>query len=128
MINNYRTVKKHMSECLDFHLNSLVSGTKSYVEDTNHFLQLLDRVGRIRDNALLCTAYVVGQPIYCLDNVNQSAILIMKSSPEGQRINLTLPIFPSSNATPDSFPPGYILLLLKCVHFLNKMRLAVYPL
>ena len=33
---------------------------RSFVKDTNHFLSLLAKLGEIPDNALLCTADVVG--------------------------------------------------------------------
>ena len=60
VISNCGTATEHISEFLDFHLNPLVSSTKSYIKDTNHFLLLLDSIDEIPDNALLCTADVVG--------------------------------------------------------------------
>ena len=60
VISNCGTATEHISEYLDFHLNPLVSKSKSFVKDTNHFLSLLAKLGEIPDNALLCTADVVG--------------------------------------------------------------------
>ena len=60
VISNRGTATEHISEYLDFNLNPLVSKIKSFVKDTNHFLSLLAKLGEIADNALLCTADVVG--------------------------------------------------------------------
>ena len=60
VISNCGTATEHVSEYLDFHLNPLVSKTRSFVKDTYHFLSLLAKLGEIPDNALLCTADVVG--------------------------------------------------------------------
>ena len=38
----------------------LVSQSRSYVKDTNHFLSRLSRLGKIPGGALLCTVDVVG--------------------------------------------------------------------
>ena len=60
VISNCGTAAEHVSEYLDFHLNPLVSKTRSFIKDTNHFLSLLAKLGEIPENALLCTADVVG--------------------------------------------------------------------
>ena len=60
VISNCGTATERISEYLDFHLNPLVSKSSSYIKDTNHFLALLGKLGDIPDNALLCTADVVG--------------------------------------------------------------------
>ena len=60
VISNRGTATEHISEYLDFNLNPLVSKSKSFVKDTNHFLSLLAKLGEIAYNALLCTADVVG--------------------------------------------------------------------
>ena len=38
----------------------MVSQSRSYVKDTNHFLSRLSNLGRIPEGALLCTVDVVG--------------------------------------------------------------------
>ena len=53
VISNCGTATEHISGYLDFHLDPPVS-------KTNHFLALLGKLGDIPDNALLCTADVVG--------------------------------------------------------------------
>ena len=60
VISNCGTATEHVSEYLDFHLNPLVSKTRSFIKDTNHFLSLLAKLGEIPENALLCTTDVVG--------------------------------------------------------------------
>ena len=37
VISNCGTITEHISEYLDHHLNPLVSQSRSYVKDTNHF-------------------------------------------------------------------------------------------
>ena len=60
VISNSGTITEHISEYLDHHLNPLVSQSRSYVKDTNHFLSRLSELGRIPEGALLCTVDVVG--------------------------------------------------------------------
>ena len=59
-ISNCGTITEHISEHLDHHLNPLVSQSRSYVKDTNHFLSMLSKLGKIPKGALLCTVDVVG--------------------------------------------------------------------
>ena len=60
VISNCGTIPEHVSEYLDHHLNPLVSQSRSYVKDTNHFLSRLSKLGKIPEGALLCTVDVVG--------------------------------------------------------------------
>ena len=60
VISNSGTITEHISEYLDHHLNPLVSQSRSYVKDTNHFLSRLSKLGKIPEGALLCTVDVVG--------------------------------------------------------------------
>ena len=60
VISNCGAATEHISEYFDFHLNHLVSKSKSFAKDTNHFLSLLAQLGEIPDDALLCTVDVVG--------------------------------------------------------------------
>ena len=60
VISNCGTITEHISEYLDHHLNPLVSQSRSYVKDTNHFLSRLSKLGKIPEGALLCTVDVVG--------------------------------------------------------------------
>ena len=53
VISNCGTATEHISEHFDFHLNLLVSKSKSFLKDTNHFLSLLAKLREITDNALL---------------------------------------------------------------------------
>ena len=48
-----------MSEFLDHHLQPVVKGGKSYVNDTNHFFEKLKELGNVPPNAILVTADVV---------------------------------------------------------------------
>ena len=49
-----------MSEFLDHHLQPVMKGGKSYVKDTNHFLEKLKELRKVPPNAILVTADVVG--------------------------------------------------------------------
>ena len=60
VISNCGTATEHVSEYLDFHLNLLVSWTRSFIKETSHFLSLLGKLGEVPDNVLLCTANAVG--------------------------------------------------------------------
>ena len=60
VISNCGSITEHISEYLDHHLNPLVSFTRSYVKDTNHFLARLGKLGSIPGGAFLCTVDVVG--------------------------------------------------------------------
>ena len=60
VISNCGTITEHISEYLDHHLNPLVSQSRSYVKDTNHFLPRLSKLGKIPEGAMLCTVDVVG--------------------------------------------------------------------
>ena len=60
VISNSGTITEHISEYLDHHLNPLVSQSRSYVKDTNHFLSRLSKLGKIPEGAMLCTVDVVG--------------------------------------------------------------------
>ena len=60
VISNCGTATGHISELSDFHLNALVSKSKSFVMDANLFFLLVAKVRKVQDDALLCTADVVG--------------------------------------------------------------------
>ena len=60
VISNSGTITEHISEYLDHHLKPLVSQSRSYVKDTNHFLSKLSKLGKIPEEAMLCTVDVVG--------------------------------------------------------------------
>ena len=57
---NCGSIAEHISEYLDHRLNLLVSFTRSYVKDTNHFLARLGKLRSMLDGALLCSVDVVG--------------------------------------------------------------------
>ena len=60
LISNSGTPTENMSEFLDHHLQPVMKGGKSYVKDTNHFLEKLKELGKVPPNAILVTADVVG--------------------------------------------------------------------
>ena len=51
---------ENISEFLDFHLQPLAKKVKSYIKDTNHFLQKIHNLGELPEDAILCTVDVVG--------------------------------------------------------------------
>ena len=56
--SGYQTEK--MSAFLDFHLQPLAQAVKSYIKDTNDFLNKLRSLPKLPDNIILCTVDVVG--------------------------------------------------------------------
>ena len=48
------------SAFLDFHLQPLAQAVKSYIKDTNGFLNKLRSLPKLPDNIILCTVDVVG--------------------------------------------------------------------
>ena len=53
VISNCRTPKEKMSEFLDYHLQPVMKGGKSYVNDTNHFLEKLKELRKVPPNLML---------------------------------------------------------------------------
>ena len=51
---------KKISAFLDFHLQPLAQAVKSYIKDTNDFLNKLRSFPNLPDNIILCTVDVVG--------------------------------------------------------------------
>ena len=45
---------------MDHHLQPLVQRVKSYIKDTNHFLNKIKKIGKLPEGAILCTMDVVG--------------------------------------------------------------------
>ena len=45
---------------LDYHLQPFAENVKSYIEDTNHFLNKIKKLGSLPDGVILCTMDVVG--------------------------------------------------------------------
>ena len=61
VISNCGSITEHISGYLDHHFNPLISFTRSYVQDTNHFLSKLGKLGSIPDWACLCIVDVIGR-------------------------------------------------------------------
>ena len=49
-----------MPQFLDYHLQAIMKRVRSYVKDTQDFLQKLNHLGKVLSNAILVTADVVG--------------------------------------------------------------------
>ena len=60
VISNCGYYTKDLSAFLDFHLQPLAQTVKSYIKDTNEFLNKLRSVPKFPDNIILCTVAVVG--------------------------------------------------------------------
>ena len=60
VISNCGTPTEKMLEFLDHHLQPVMNGGKSYVKETNHFLEKLKELGKVPHNAISVTLDVVG--------------------------------------------------------------------
>ena len=60
VITNCGFFTENISEFWDFHLQPLAKKVKSYIKDTNHFLQKIHNLGEVPEDAILCTVDVVG--------------------------------------------------------------------
>ena len=60
VISNCGYYAENISSFLDYHLQPLAQKVKSYIKDTNHFLNRLRSLGKLPQGAILCTADVVG--------------------------------------------------------------------
>ena len=60
VISNCGFFTENISEFLDFHLQPVAKKVKSYVKDTNHFLQKIHNLGELPEDAILCTVDVIG--------------------------------------------------------------------
>ena len=59
VISNSGFHTENFSEFLDFHLQPLAKSVRSYIKDTNHFLQKIQSLGNLPEDAILCTIDVV---------------------------------------------------------------------
>ena len=59
-ISNCGYYTENISTLLDFHLQPLAQAVKSYIKDTNDFLNKLRSLPKLPDNIILCTVDVVG--------------------------------------------------------------------
>ena len=60
VISNCGFYTENISSFLDYHLQPLAQKVKSYIKNTNHFLNKIKRLGSLPDGAILCTMDVVG--------------------------------------------------------------------
>ena len=60
VISNCGYYTENISTFLDFHLQPLAQAVKSYIKDTNDFLNKLRSLPKLPDNIILCTVDVVG--------------------------------------------------------------------
>ena len=60
VISNCSYYTENISSFLDYHLQPLAQKVKSYIKDTNHFLNKLKSLGKLSQGAILCTIDVVG--------------------------------------------------------------------
>ena len=60
VISNCGYYTENISSFLDYQLQPLAQKVKSYIKDTNHFLNRLSSLGKLPQGAILCTVDVVG--------------------------------------------------------------------
>ena len=59
VISNCGFYIENISSFLDYHLQPLARKVKSYIKDTNYFLNKIKKLGILRDGAILCTMDIV---------------------------------------------------------------------
>ena len=60
VISNSGFYTENISEFLDYHLQPLAKSVRSYIKDTNPFLQKIASLNRLPEDTTLCTIDVVG--------------------------------------------------------------------
>ena len=60
VISNCGYYSENISSFLDYHLQPPAQKVKSFIKDTNHFLSKLKSLGKLPQEAILCTIDVVG--------------------------------------------------------------------
>ena len=60
VISNCGYYTENVSSFLDYHLQPLAHKVKSYIKDTNNFLNRLSSLGKLPQGAILCTVDAVG--------------------------------------------------------------------
>ena len=60
VISNRGFYTENIPSFLDHHLQPLAQRVKSYIKDTNHFLNKIKKIGKLPEGAILCTIDVVG--------------------------------------------------------------------
>ena len=60
VISNFGFYTENISSFLDHHLEPLAQRVKSYIKDTNRFLNNIKKIGKLPEAAILCTIDVVG--------------------------------------------------------------------
>ena len=65
VISNCGFYTENISSFLDYHLQPLAQKVKSYIKDTNHFLNKIKKLGSLPDGAILCNIiYHMGKILY----------------------------------------------------------------
>ena len=60
VISGCGTCTERISDFIDYHIKPLAPRIPSYIKDTKHFLQELNKLGTLPEGAILVTADVVG--------------------------------------------------------------------
>ena len=60
VMSNCGFYTENISSFLDYHLQPLAQKVKSYIKNSNHFLNKIKKLGSLPDGAILCTMDVVG--------------------------------------------------------------------
>ena len=60
-MSNYRTSTETASEFLDFHLKPLMQRGSSYIQDSEAFIDKMERIGIVLEGFSLVTEHVVSQ-------------------------------------------------------------------
>ena len=60
VISNSGFYTENISEFLDYHLQPLAKSVRSYIKNTNHFLQKIVSLDRLPEDTILCIIDAVG--------------------------------------------------------------------
>ena len=93
VISNCSFCTENISSFLDYHFQSLAQGVKSHIKDTNHFLNMTNKIGKLPEEAILCTHQFLdptsSHPYHCKKGIlySQNLRLNMICSPDNQKFN-----------------------------------------
>ena len=87
VISNCGFYTENISQFLDHHLQPLAKSVRSYIKDTNHFLQKIANLDELPENAILCTVDVVGLYLSIPHDEGLEALRVALNGREDQSVS-----------------------------------------